>query len=161
MFRNNKSFIVSLLQSIKLIWINSNLFIWNILYITPLTNFMPLIPMLILFLKSFNFMTHHQIIGYAYTALWTESTRFLKIVYLILIHKDRWIMPFLLWWFFIKFIFNLIPRIFKMICHWILKLFRFEIMWIVFTVPNRKVCIFFWIEETIHFVKWIVNSHVL
>ena len=89
MFRNNKSFIVSLLQSIKLIWINSNLFIWNILDIAPLTNFMPLIAVLTLFLKSFNFMTHHEIIGYAYTAFRTKSTRFLKIVYLVLIHKDR------------------------------------------------------------------------
>jgi len=161
MFGNNKSLIVSLLQSIKLTWINSNLFIRNILNIISLTNFKPLITVLILFLKSFNFMTHHQIVGYAHTALWTESTRFLKIVYLWLIHKDRWIMPFLLWWLFIKFVFNLISWIFKMICHRILKLFWFEIMWIILTVPNSKVCIFFWIEQAIHFVKWIVNSHVL
>ena len=161
MFGNDKCLVISLLQSIKFIWIDSNLFIRNIINLMSLTNFIPLITVMILFLESFIFMTHHQIIGYAHTALWTESTRFLKIVYLLLIHKKWLIMPFLLTWLFIKFIFYLISWIFKMICHRILKLFRFEIMWIIFTVPNSKICVFFWIEEAVHFVKWIVNSHVL
>ena len=161
MFTYDKSLVVSLLQCIKLVRIDSNLFIRYIFNVVSLTHFMPLIAMCILFFKRFVFMTHHQIISYANATLWTKSTRFLKVFDLWLIHKNRLIMPFLLWRFFIKFIFHLIPWILKMICHWILKFFWFEIMRIIFTIPNCKVGIFFRIEQTIHFVKRIVNGHVL